>query len=255
VLAAALYAALAGAPAAAQCVGDCDGNQAVEINNLIVGVNIALGAQPVAACEAFDCQRNGTVPINCLVQGVNNALSGCVPLPTATATVAGPTAAISVTPTSTAIPPAATPTAIPTVTSVPGGPSCSFATAACTTTGCSCGDDPGTDYHIGASGSVTGPVGTELRVNINALGGGTVDCGGWTRIFGNVVVGCDIIGCCQRQGGQPETVQWSVFEVIDFPCFCPEAPDASMFQHNFLIQCQLRPGPVTEHERTSTGCP
>ena len=263
-LAGTLCAALPSAGAAAQCVGDCDGNNAVEINDLILGVNIALRTQPVTACPAFDCQSSGTVPINCLVQGVNNALNGCSPVPTVTETVtstvtsAPPTATHTVgppTPTATLAQPPATVTVTPTVTSALPGYSCSIATADCTTSGCTCGEDPGTDYHVGATGSVTGPIGTELRVNINAPQFGTVDCGGWTRIFGNVVTGCDTIGCCQRQAGQPETVQWSVFEVIDLPCLCPAAPDPDFFRHNFLIQCQLRPQPVMEVERTSSACP
>ena len=73
----ALVLALAGAPARAQCVGDCNGSGAVEINELIIGVNIALGNLPVSQCPSFDCENNGTVPINCLIQGVNNALDGC----------------------------------------------------------------------------------------------------------------------------------------------------------------------------------
>jgi hypothetical protein len=63
-LAGALCVTLASARATAQCVGDCDGNNEVEINNLILGVNIALGTQPVTTCPAFDCQHDGTVPIN-----------------------------------------------------------------------------------------------------------------------------------------------------------------------------------------------
>ena len=48
------------------CVGDCDGNGMVEINNLILGVNIALGAQPVSACPAFS-NADGMVDITQLV--------------------------------------------------------------------------------------------------------------------------------------------------------------------------------------------
>jgi hypothetical protein len=130
--------------------------------------------------------------------------------------------------------------------------SCSIATADCTATSCTCGPDPGLDYHISATGSVSGPVGTQLRVNINAPQGGTIDCGSWTRVYGNVITGCDTIGCCLREDGAPETVQWSVFEAIDLPCSCPGIPPG---QHNFLIQCQLPPYPVIEHEQTSTPCP
>jgi hypothetical protein len=74
---------LTGSTARAQsaCVGDCNGNNMVTINELILGVNIALGNQPITACEAFDCQGTGMVPINCLIQGVNNASNGCPPAP------------------------------------------------------------------------------------------------------------------------------------------------------------------------------
>jgi hypothetical protein len=64
------------------CVGDCNGDDTVAINELIVGVNVALGSQLLDACEPFDCEGNGTVPINCLIQGVNNALTGCPATPT-----------------------------------------------------------------------------------------------------------------------------------------------------------------------------
>lgn len=59
------------------CVGDCNGDGVVSINELIVGVNIALGRRPVADCPAFDRDANGAVSIAELVAAVNNALSGC----------------------------------------------------------------------------------------------------------------------------------------------------------------------------------
>jgi hypothetical protein len=60
------------------CVGDCDGNDNVAINELIVGVNIALERESVNACPAF-VSSLGTVDIARLIQGVNNALNGCNP--------------------------------------------------------------------------------------------------------------------------------------------------------------------------------
>jgi len=62
---------------AAPCVGDCDGNGTVAINELIRGVNIALGNANVSTCSAMDANGNGIVAINELIQGVNNALNGC----------------------------------------------------------------------------------------------------------------------------------------------------------------------------------
>ena len=72
------------------CVGDCDDDGMVRINELITGVNIALGVAPVSACPAFDCpQPFDGVLINCAVEAVDNALFGCrttTATPTAIAT-------------------------------------------------------------------------------------------------------------------------------------------------------------------------
>ncbi len=97
-------AVLASPPAQAQtCVGDCNGDGMVAINELIIGVNIALGSAPVTACPSFDVNGDGMVTINELILGVNNALNGCP----ATAT---PTEPLD-TPTSTPTLPAGTATA------------------------------------------------------------------------------------------------------------------------------------------------
>lgn len=58
------------------CVGDCDGDRMVAINELMTGLNIALGSLPVSACTAFE-NAQGKVDIAQLVQGVNRALKGC----------------------------------------------------------------------------------------------------------------------------------------------------------------------------------
>jgi hypothetical protein len=59
------------------CVGDCNGNGMVEINELIIGVNIALGIAPLSTCPSFDANKDGMVEINELIQAVSNALNGC----------------------------------------------------------------------------------------------------------------------------------------------------------------------------------
>jgi parallel beta-helix repeat protein len=69
--------ALASGPAAAQCGGDCNGDGAVVINELITGVNIALETAAVSTCESFDTSGNGGVEINELVAAVSFALNGC----------------------------------------------------------------------------------------------------------------------------------------------------------------------------------
>jgi hypothetical protein len=71
--------------ATAQCVGDCNGDGEVTIDELVLGVNIALGDQPVSACPAF-ADNEGQVTMAQLILGVNNALNGCPAVPTPTPT-------------------------------------------------------------------------------------------------------------------------------------------------------------------------
>jgi FG-GAP-like repeat len=66
-----------GTPPTPSCVGDCNDDGMVAINELILGVNIALGSASVDDCPAFDENGNGMVGINELVAAVNNALGGC----------------------------------------------------------------------------------------------------------------------------------------------------------------------------------
>jgi hypothetical protein len=67
------------------CVGDCDGNGVVAVNELILGVRSALDGEIL--CPACDRNGDGVVAISELVGAVNAALSGCPPAPTPTATV------------------------------------------------------------------------------------------------------------------------------------------------------------------------
>jgi hypothetical protein len=80
--------------AAAACTGDCDGNGAVTVAELITGVRISLGEIALSECEAFDANRDGQLRIDELVAAVNNALGACPPTPmaTPTETAAAPTA-------------------------------------------------------------------------------------------------------------------------------------------------------------------
>lgn len=60
------------------CVGDCNVNQSVAINELLTDVNISLGNTPLyPKCPAGDANNDGSVMVSELVQAVDNALSGC----------------------------------------------------------------------------------------------------------------------------------------------------------------------------------
>lgn len=126
------------------CAGDCDGDRAVSIAELILSVNVALGRSPVSACAAIDQSGDMVIDIGELIMGVHRLLSGCeapptrpptstaTPPATRTASSTGtvtrtgtitPTRTITLTPsvtqtrTITATP---TPTATPTETRTPG---------------------------------------------------------------------------------------------------------------------------------------
>jgi hypothetical protein len=119
----------------AQCVGDCDGDGQVTVNELIKGTNIALGNLPLEECPSFDRNMDSQVTVDEILAAVDAALEGCdappSPTPTATptATVTAtqtlpppPTATFSATSTVTA-----TATATPTATETPlPGPQITF---------------------------------------------------------------------------------------------------------------------------------
>ena len=71
----------------AQCVGDCNGDENVRINELIIAVGIALDRQDLSVCPSIDGNSNGRVDIGELISAVGNSLRGCdAPPPTPTAT-------------------------------------------------------------------------------------------------------------------------------------------------------------------------
>jgi hypothetical protein len=59
------------------CVGDCNGDGTVSINELITAVNIALDTGSLSTCRAIDNDGDGVAAISELIQAVNGALSSC----------------------------------------------------------------------------------------------------------------------------------------------------------------------------------
>jgi len=68
------------------CVGDCNNDSTVTIDELVLGVDITLGRQPLTACAGFDVSGDKTVTVDELARAVNSALSGCVAVGTPTPT-------------------------------------------------------------------------------------------------------------------------------------------------------------------------
>lgn len=61
----------------ARCLGDCDGNDAVTVDEVITGVNIALGLAPIERCASFDADADGAVTVDEILLAVQAALGGC----------------------------------------------------------------------------------------------------------------------------------------------------------------------------------
>lgn len=61
----------------ALCVGDCNGNRAVTVDELVTGVKIALGGAAFSKCPSLDAGQDGEITVDELIVAVNNALHGC----------------------------------------------------------------------------------------------------------------------------------------------------------------------------------
>jgi cysteine-rich repeat protein len=67
------------------CPGDCDGDGTVNVNELVLGVQIALGSAGIDRCTAADHDGDGRVAVTDLVASVDAALNGCGATATPTA--------------------------------------------------------------------------------------------------------------------------------------------------------------------------
>ncbi len=65
------------ATAITPCVGDCNGDGEVTVDELLTMVNIALENPLVSECPAGDGNADGEITIDEILTAVNNALSGC----------------------------------------------------------------------------------------------------------------------------------------------------------------------------------
>ncbi len=59
------------------CVGDCNGDGQVTVDEILTMVNIALGNGDVMGCSAGDANSDGQITVDEILTAVNNALNGC----------------------------------------------------------------------------------------------------------------------------------------------------------------------------------
>jgi hypothetical protein len=65
------------------CVGDCNGDGQVTIDEVLLGVNIALGSAPLANCKVLDRNSDGVVTVDEMLAAVAAAVGGCDSAPLA----------------------------------------------------------------------------------------------------------------------------------------------------------------------------
>ena len=59
------------------CVGDCNGDHTVTVDELAAMAGVALGNAAAASCVASDPNRDNRVTIDEILTAVNKALQGC----------------------------------------------------------------------------------------------------------------------------------------------------------------------------------
>jgi hypothetical protein len=59
------------------CIGDCNDDGVVTVDEILVAVQIALGGLPSAACPALTTDGSDTVTIDDILQAIDSALHGC----------------------------------------------------------------------------------------------------------------------------------------------------------------------------------
>ncbi len=64
-------------PTVATCVGDCNGDGIVTVDELLTMVNIALGNAQLQSCVAGDGNNDGQISVDEILTAVNNGLNGC----------------------------------------------------------------------------------------------------------------------------------------------------------------------------------
>ncbi len=107
-------------PGAAVCFGDCNADDAVTVDEILVLIEIALGTQALGRCPAGDIDGDRMVAVNEILTAVGFALTGCPPPGPPTATPDASTPVSTATP--TPIAPTASPTASPSTTPAPVSP-------------------------------------------------------------------------------------------------------------------------------------
>jgi len=77
------------------CIGDCDDNRQVTVDELVTMITIALGNADVSSCLAGDADHHNQITVDEILTAVNNALNGCAPSPEQACVASGGTVSTS----------------------------------------------------------------------------------------------------------------------------------------------------------------
>jgi len=64
-----------------RCDGDCDGDAAVTVDEVVACTNTALGLRSLSLCRRCDANNDGAVDVGDLINSVNDVLGGCDAIP------------------------------------------------------------------------------------------------------------------------------------------------------------------------------
>lgn len=59
------------------CAGNCDGDDAVTVDEIILLLNITHDRRDITACRSADSDGNGDTSAGAIIAAVNRALRGC----------------------------------------------------------------------------------------------------------------------------------------------------------------------------------
>jgi len=59
------------------CLGDCNGDEIVTVDELVSMISIALGERDLIDCKSGDADASGSIEVDEIIRAINHALSGC----------------------------------------------------------------------------------------------------------------------------------------------------------------------------------
>jgi hypothetical protein len=60
-----------------RCVGDCNGDGRVTVDDIVAALNVALGNTPLSSCPGGGTDRERHITVVAILAAANNALNGC----------------------------------------------------------------------------------------------------------------------------------------------------------------------------------